>query len=192
MASTAPPLPRHAVAVRLLLSAPGNRRVLSSLGFWSSASGRRPRARRLNARATATHLGGINHDVTYSGDDLTLVEGDLFSEEGPWWETSMAPHMNDETELSYLLGGVAANRDDWDILYDENPGITCINAAYCSEALGGEPTEGPPGEGEAHFFAGCDEYHEPLGMGLALYAFERDDARPGRAKTIAVFASEAG
>ena len=104
----------------------------------------------------------------------------------------MAPHMNDETELSYLLGGVAANRDDWDILYDENPGVTCINAAYCSEALGGEPPEGPPGEGEAHFFAGCDEHHEPLGMGLALYAFERDDARPGRAKTIAVFASEAG
>ena len=94
--------------------------------------------------------------------------------------------------MSYLLGGVAANRDDWDILYDENPGITCINAAYCSEALGGEPTEGPPGEGEAHFFAGCDEYHEPLGMGLALYAFERDDARPGRFKTVAVFASEAG
>ena len=32
-------------------------------------------------------------------------------------------------------------------------------------------------------------HHEPLGMGLAIYAFERD-ARPGRAKTVAVFASE--
>jgi len=31
---------------------------------------------------------------------------------------------------------------------------------------------------------------KPLGMGLAIYAFERDDARPGRAKTVAVFASE--
>ena len=56
---------------------------------------------------------------------------------------------------------------------------------------GTDPPEGPPGEGEAHFFAGCDEHHEPLGMGLAIYAFERDDARPGRAKTVAVFASEA-
>ena len=29
-----------------------------------------------------------------------------------------------------------------------------------------------------------------LGTGLALYAFERDGARPGKAKTVAVFASE--
>ena len=55
-----------------------------------------------------------------------------------------------------------------------------------------EPPEGPPEEGEAHFFAGCDENHEPIGMGLAVYAFERDHARPGKAKTVAVFASEAG
>ena len=52
--------------------------------------------------------------------------------------------------------------------------------------------KGPLEEGEAHFFAGCDENHEPLGMGLAVYAFERDHARPGKAKTVAVFASELG
>ena len=57
---------------------------------------------------------------------------------------------------------------------------------------GTELSEGPLEEGEAHFFAGCDENHEPLGMGLAVYAFERDHARPGKAKTVAVFASELG
>ena len=115
-------------------------------------------------------------------------------------------HIN-VAELSYLLGlegaAGAANennaigttdfgesiKDNWDIMYDENPGVTCINAGMCSDTRS-EP--GPPDEGEAHFFAGCDEYHEPIGMGLALYAFERDDARPGRAKTVAVFASELG
>ena len=69
--------------------------------------------------------------------------------------------------------------------------ITAYNRVMVHGALyGTDPPEGPPGEGEAHFFAGCDEHHEPLGMGLAIYAFERDDARPGRAKTVAVFASE--
>ncbi len=102
----------------------------------------------------------------------------------------IAEHVN-QTELSYLLGGAAANWDDWDILYDEAPGVGFYNRVMVHGALyGTDPPEGPPGEGDAHFFAGCDEHHEPLGMGLALYAFERDDARPGRAKTVAVFASE--
>ena len=77
-------------------------------------------------------------------------------------------------------------------LYDEAPGVGFYNRVMVHGALyGTDPPEGPPGEGEAHFFAGCDEHHEPLGMGLAIYAFERDDARPGKAKTVAVFASEA-
>ena len=83
-------------------------------------------------------------------------------------------------------------KDNWDIMYDENPGVTCYNRAVVCEALGTELSEGPLEEGEAHFFAGCDENHEPIGMGLAVYAFERDHARPGKAKTVAVFASELG
>ena len=203
LASTAPPLPANMLTdrpsdaveyVRSLVSAPANAPLLSGLGFWSSASGRRPRARRLSARAAATYLGGINHDVTYSGDGLTvasraLAYADLFEEDGPWGVNLMAEHMGD-TELSYLLAN-GGTWDDWDILYDENPGITAYNRVMVHGALyGTDPPEGPPEEGEAHFFAGCDEHHEPLGMGLAIYAFERDDARPGRAKTVAVFASE--
>ena len=197
LASTAPPLPATALNysssdaveyVRRLVSTPGNRRVLSSLGFWSNESESRPRARRLSTWPTAIHLEGIAHDLTFAGHNLDLMDGDVTHAR---YGDIFDPHVTD-TELSYLLGGVAANWNDWDIMFDENPGVTCINAAYCSEALGGEPPEGPPEEGEAHFFAGCDENHEPIGMGLALYAFERDDARPGRAKTVAVFASELG
>ncbi len=220
LASTAPPLPANLTEtsstdaveyVRCLVSAPANAPLLSSLGFWSSASGRRPRARRLNARATARQLEDIAHDITFADNDLSLpLNGNL------WSEGFNMDHIN-VAEMSYLLGltnfgdvissanpwthgnnaiGTTAFgdsiKDNWDIMYDENPGVTCYNRAVVCEALGTELSEGPLEEGEAHFFAGCDENHEPIGMGLAVYAFERDHARPGKAKTVAVFASEAG
>ena len=57
---------------------------------------------------------------------------------------------------------------------DENPGVRASMPLCVANTLG----PGPPGGGR--FFAGCDENHEPIGMGLAVYVFERDDARPAR------------